>query len=147
MKLVPPGADCANCPLNNPESGDGPVMARPNKRAKLAIVGQEPGFDELLEGEPFVGRSGRSLDRALDDFDIRRQTDTYVTNARCCVPKRKLTAEEDHQSYVACRQRLYNELEKVQARVVVALGAGALKSLTVEQIQNFANFAHCYLAE
>ena len=129
-RVVPPGADCANCPLSHPEASDGPVLAKPNPRARLAIVGQEPGPEECLEGEPFIGRSGRLLNRSLEDFGINRYADTYVTNARLCLPRRKLTPEEDYASYTACRQRLYNELDDVQARVILAFGAGALTSLT-----------------
>ena len=138
--VYPLGADCKNCPLNNPEIGEGPVLAKRNPGAKLIIVGQEPGPDEVLEGEPFVGRSGRLLDRSLEEFDVRREIDTFVTNARLCLPRRKLSAEEEIASYVACRKRLHLELEECDSRTILALGAGALRSLTGHAKDIFAWF-------
>ena len=108
----------------------GPVMPKINKIAKFVIVGQEPGNDELETSEPFTGRSGRLLNRTLEEFGINRDLDCHVTNTLLCMPTRKLTADENKAALVACRGRLHAELSSVNARVVVAMGALALRTLT-----------------
>lgn len=123
------GADCKNCPLNG-DLGLGPVFPKINERARLVIVGQEPGNDEVEAGEPFVGRSGRLLNRTLEEFNINRDLDCHVTNALLCMPTRRLTADEAKDAMVACRGRLHAELSIVDSRVVVGLGALALRTLT-----------------
>ena len=84
------GADCENCPLN----GRVPIGTRVNRRAKLIVVGQEPGWEEEEEGKPFVGKSGRLLDRVLDFWGINRSVELHVTNATLCRAGRKLSAKE-----------------------------------------------------
>src|SRR5919206_222267 len=68
---------CQGCPLYKNATqtvfGEGPESAR------VMLVGEQPGNDEDLAGHPFVGPSGRLLDRALEDAGIRRG-ETYVTN-------------------------------------------------------------------
>lgn len=127
-RRFPEGADCPSCPLYT--AGEGPVFPKINQNASLVIVGQEPGYEEVAEGEPFVGRSGALLNRSLDAFHISRQTDCHVTNALLCFPKRKLSTVEQKAAMVACRGRLHHELSLVRGRVVLGLGALALRTLT-----------------
>lgn len=101
--------------------------------ARLMLVGEQPGNDEDLAGEPFVGPAGRMLDRALDDAGIDRKK-TFVTNAVKHFKfeqrgKRRLHKRPDPNEIDACR--LWQEFERklVRPKLVVALGATAARSL------------------
>jgi len=97
------------------------------------LVGEQPGDSEDRAGKPFVGPAGRMLDRALVEAGIDRDT-VYVTNAVKhfkYVPrgKRRMHKKPADAEIDACHQWLERELEFVEARLVVALGATAARSL------------------
>ena len=71
-------AGCRECPLGEPATQT--VWGEGTPRAKLMLVGEQPGDREDLEGRPFVGPAGRMLDRALQELGWRREG-LYVTNA------------------------------------------------------------------
>lgn len=121
------GAKCDECPFK----GQIPVFAQPSKNPVLAVVGQDPGRNEEEEGIPFVGRSGRRLNKALNRFDIPRAS-LHVTNARLCRPPYNATVAEKKLALECCRPRLANELNALPSnvRVILALGAAALQTLT-----------------
>src|SRR5229473_2989409 len=78
-----PLLSCTACPLY---SALGPVWHNGSLNADLALVGQNPGPDEIDAGEPFVGSAGRILDTCLHKAGISRAS-TFVTNAvKCFVP-------------------------------------------------------------
>lgn len=103
------------------------------RQASLMFVGEQPGDEEDLSGQPFVGPSGRLLNQLLDEAGIDRST-TYVTNA---VKHFKFTQRGKlrlHQSPTlseinACRPWLLAELDAVQPSLVLCLGASAARSL------------------
>jgi DNA polymerase len=107
--------------------GEGPM------KPALALVGEQPGDQEDLQGRPFVGPAGRFLDRALGDAGLDRAA-TYVTNAVKhfkFVPRGKRRL---HQTPTAAEIRHYRwwlakELDFVRPRVVVAMGATAAQAL------------------
>jgi DNA polymerase len=102
------------------------VFGAGNPDADLVLVGEAPGRDEDERGLPFVGRSGRLLDRLLGELGLSRD-DVYVTNlVRCRPPQNRdpLPAEVDN-----CSVWLWRTLELVQPRVVCALGNFATKLL------------------
>jgi DNA polymerase len=120
----PVDLECRRCPLAQGRTqvvaGKGPAKAR------LVIVGEAPGADEDRLGEPFVGRAGKLLDRALAAARVDRR-EVFVTNVvKCRLPgNRKPTREEQD----ACRPFLEGELEGSGARVALALGATAAAAL------------------
>ncbi len=122
---------CTRCPLYKTGTqtvfGEGPV------RAKVLMVGEQPGDQEDLAGRPFVGPAGKLLDRALVDAGIDRG-EVYVTNAVkhfkwVRAGKRRLHQKPNSREIGACRVWLDAEFELVQAEVVVALGATAAQAL------------------
>ena len=124
-------ADCTNCDLYRDATqtvfGTGPQDAR------LMIVGEQPGDQEDLAGEPFVGPAGRLLNHALDDAGIDRTT-VYVTNAVkhfkfTLRGKRRIHSSPNSEQIKACRPWLDGELAAVQPDLVLALGATAAKAL------------------
>ncbi len=107
--------------------GRGPVKAR------LMLVGEQPGDQEDKQGEPFVGPAGKVLDRALEDVGIPRAA-VYVTNAVKHFKfeergKIRLHKTPRMSEINACRPWLAAEIEAVNPKVVVCLGASASKSL------------------
>jgi len=116
--------NCESCSLFSsctaPVPWNGPTLAR------LVIVGEGPGRHEDEQGEPFVGPSGKVLNRALAECDVDR-SDVMVLNAVCCRPpdNRTPTAEEIE----ACRPNLEGQLKLAQPFVGVLLGKSAYEAV------------------
>ncbi|HEY3742246.1 MAG TPA: UdgX family uracil-DNA binding protein, partial [Bryobacteraceae bacterium] len=109
------------------------VFGEGKAKARIMMVGEQPGDQEDLQGRPFVGPAGRILDKALDEAGIDRST-VYVTNAVKHFKfeergKRRLHKKPRVGEVNACRPWLDAEIETVKPRIVVALGATALLSL------------------
>ena len=124
-------AECKACDLW--KLGTQTVFGEGAQRAELMLVGEQPGDKEDLAGRPFVGPAGRILDQALEEAGIDR-TNVYVTNAVKHFKweargKRRLHKRPDAVEVAACRPWLDKEIELVQPRVVVCLGATAAQSL------------------
>jgi uracil-DNA glycosylase family protein len=106
--------------------------ARPSK-ARLMLVGEQPGDREDIEGRPFVGPAGRVLDRGLERAGIDRR-DTYVTNVvkhfrYKLRGKRRIHQTPERVHIAACRPWLDAELRLVKPRALVCLGATAAQAL------------------
>jgi uracil-DNA glycosylase len=109
------------------------------KRARLMLVGEQPGDREDLAGEPFVGPAGRLLDEALAEAGIERR-DAYVTNAVKHFKWEPRGKRRKHQSpsereVRACMPWLDSEIEIVRPRVIVALGATAAREEFVSDLR------------
>ena len=109
--------------------GEGPAHAR------VMIVGEQPGDQEDKAGHPFVGPSGRLLDRALEEAGIDR-ADVYVTNAvkhfkweRGEKSARRIHKKPNDSEIRACHPWLDEEIRLVKPEVVVVLGATAAQSI------------------
>ncbi|MDX6630788.1 MAG: uracil-DNA glycosylase [Gaiellales bacterium] len=107
--------------------GEGPA------RADLVLVGEQPGDREDLEGRPFVGPAGHTLDTALERAGIDRDR-VYLTNAVKHFRwkergKRRLHERPLRSQIVACQPWLRAELEVVAPRLLVLMGAVAAQSL------------------
>jgi DNA polymerase len=103
------------------------------KKARIMLVGEQPGDQEDLQGLPFVGPAGAVLDRALAEAGVERDH-VYLTNAVKHFKwelrgKRRLHKTPAQREVSACHVWLEEELARVQPDVVVALGATALKSV------------------
>ena len=135
-RLTVPGlrraaAGCRACDLWR--LGTQTVFGEGADRAELALVGEQPGDREDVEGHPFVGPAGAVLDRALRDAGLER-TAIYVTNAVKHFRwvqrgKRRLHQKPDSIHVAACRPWLRAELEAVRPRLLVLLGATAAQSV------------------
>ena len=130
-KLKEAAAGCTACPLH--ETGTQTVFGEGTSKAEVVFVGEQPGDQEDLQGKPFVGPAGKLLDKALEDAGIDR-SQVYVTNvvkhfkwqAR---GKRRIHQKPNWSEIAACRPWLEAELEVVQPRVLVCLGATAAQAL------------------
>ena len=124
-------AGCRDCPLWAPATqtvfGEGPVDAA------VMLVGEQPGDKEDLTGHPFIGPAGQLLDRALDEAGVEREK-VYVTNAVKHFKfeprgKRRIHQKPNTMEIKACRQWYERELDLVQPKLVVAMGATAAQSV------------------
>jgi DNA polymerase len=109
------------------------VFGAGRRRAPMMLVGEQPGHEEDVQGEPFVGPAGRILDQALVDAGIDRD-DTYVTNVVkhfkwVAHGKRKLHQKPNSQEIRACLPWLDAEIEAIKPTVVICLGATAAQAL------------------
>jgi uracil-DNA glycosylase len=130
-KLRRAARDCRSCPLW--KNATQTVFGEGDPRARIMLVGEQPGDVEDREGHPFVGPAGRILDQALREAGLDRAT-LYVTNAVKHFKweprgKRRLHKTPAHREIDACRQWLEGEIATVKPRVIVALGATAAKAL------------------
>ena len=122
---------CRRCPLyRDATQGVAGEGAHP---APLMLVGEQPGDAEDRAGRPFVGPAGRMLDQALEAAGIGRD-EVYITNAVkhfkfAAQGKRRLHKRPNRSEVEVCRWWLDLELDLVQPRLVVALGATAALSL------------------
>lgn len=122
---------CRGCDLWEPATQV--VFSTGNDRARVMMVGEQPGDVEDREGEPFVGPAGRLLRRAIDDAELRRD-DVYLTNAVkhfrfTTRGKRRIHEKPSLAQLVACRPWIEAELEVVDPELVVVLGATAARSV------------------
>lgn len=123
--------DCTNCPLYQRATqtvfGEGPA------RAKILMVGEQPGDREDIEGHPFVGPAGRLLDSALAEAGIDRDQ-VYLTNVVKHFKweprgKRRIHEKPNASEIEACRPWLDGEIAALRPDVIVCLGATAAQAL------------------
>jgi uracil-DNA glycosylase len=122
---------CTKCP-HLASSRTQTVFGVGNADADLMFVGEAPGADEDAQGEPFVGRAGQLLTRIIETMGLRR-ADVYIANILKCRPdmpkgsfgNRAPTPVEMQ----TCRPYLIEQINIIQPKVIVALGAAAVEGL------------------
>jgi len=124
-------ATCQGCELWR--NATQTVFGGGSERAKMMLIGEQPGDQEDLTGIPFSGPAGQLLDRALVDSGIDRE-EVYITNAVKhfkWLPrgKRRLHQKPNGREIAACRPWLVAELEAIEPRVLVCLGATAARAV------------------
>ena len=122
---------CRDCPLW--KNATQTVFGEGNARARIMLVGEQPGDQEDREGHPFVGPAGRILDEGLREAGIDRRK-LFVTNAVKHFKweprgKRRLHKTPAQREIDACHQWLEGEIAAVRPDLIVALGATAAKAL------------------
>jgi len=116
--------DCKRCKLC--EERTNIVFGVGNPRAKLMFVGEGPGADEDAQGEPFVGRAGKKLNDMIRAIGLERE-DVYIANIVKCRPPGNRDPEPDE--VATCSPFLFQQIECIKPRVIVALGSPAAKTL------------------
>lgn len=116
-KLKSECLNCRRCPLcetrNNVVFGVGP------ENAEVFFIGEGPGEQEDLKGEPFVGRGGKLLDDMLELIDLDR-TKLYIANMVKCRPPKNRDPLETEQ--MACAEWLRRQIDLLQPKLIVCLG-------------------------
>ncbi len=118
-------AACTQCKLAKTRTQVVYGVGNPN--ADLMFVGEAPGRDEDLQGEPFVGRAGQLLTDIIKAMKLTRDQ-VYIANVIKCRPPENRNPEPDELD--ACRPFIRRQIELIKPRVIVTLGRFALQSLT-----------------
>ena len=115
---------CTRCGLHRERKQT--VFARGTGSSGVCFVGEGPGADEDAQGFPFVGKAGQLLDRMIAAMGFGRD-EVYVCNIVKCRPPKNRKPEPDEMA--ACRPYLVEQLELIEPKVIVALGATAVEGL------------------
>jgi DNA polymerase len=99
--------------------------------AELMFIGEAPGRDEDLEGEPFVGRAGELLTKIIQAMGFKRH-EVYIANVLKCRPPENRTPLPEEAAN--CLPFLLAQIEQIQPKVIVGLGATAMKALLDVQL-------------
>lgn len=116
-ELVRAAAGCKKCQLC--ETRSNVVFGAGPRDADIMFIGEGPGEQEDLQGEPFVGPAGKLLDDMLSIVDLNRGN-CYIANIVKCRPPRNRDPREEEQE--ACIGYLFNQIELIQPKIVVCLG-------------------------
>jgi DNA polymerase len=116
---------CSKCPLhqtrNHAVFGDG------NLGAEIMLIAEAPGFYEDKNGKVFQGKSGELLDKILAASGFDRNEHLYISNIVKCRPPDNRQPNETEKT--ACLPYLYQQIETIDPKIIILLGATALKGL------------------
>lgn len=126
QETVSLASNCKKCPLSKGRTkvvfGTGPVPC------DLMLIGEAPGADEDIQGEPFVGRAGQLLTEILKSVDIKRPQDIYIANTVKCRPPEnrapQATEQEACWPYLEAQIHIY-----VKPKIIILAGAPAIKAV------------------
>jgi uracil-DNA glycosylase family 4 len=136
------GPDCRRCKLHALGRRQ-VVFGVGNPKADLMFVGEAPGEDEDLKGEPFVGRAGQLLTKIIEAIDLKRE-DVYIANVIKCRPPDNRNPEPDE--VASCEPFLFRQIDAIKPKVIVPLGRFAAQSLlkTTESITRLRGRVYRY---
>ena len=121
-------ADCIQCrKCSLCETRTNLVFGVGNENAEVMFIGEGPGENEDLQGEPFVGRGGKLLDKYLEAIDLDRKKNIYIANmVKCRPPKNRdpLPQEQD-----CCIEWLREQTRLIRPKIIVCLGRIAAKKI------------------
>ena len=116
--------DCKKCKLCNNRTNI--VFGTGNREADIMFIGEGPGGDEDIKGEPFVGKAGQLMDKAFEGLGIDRNK-VYIANIVKCRPPNNRDPEADESE--ACLNYLRNQVLLVKPKIIVLLGRIALQNI------------------
>ncbi|MBT98879.1 MAG: uracil-DNA glycosylase [Dehalococcoidia bacterium] len=109
--------NCSDCPLSVGRTNS--VPGEGNPKAKVMFIGEGPGYYEDQHGRPFVGRTGKLLDRLLASIDLIRE-DVFIANmVKCRPPSNRDPATTE---IAACTKYLDRQIELINPKLIVTLG-------------------------
>jgi len=117
--------DCTRCKLAPNRTNL--VFGVGNPKAELMFVGEAPGADEDLRGEPFVGRAGQLLTDIIERGMGMTRAEVYICNVIKCRPPDNRNPEPDE--VAACEPFLFRQIDLVRPRVIVGLGTFAVQAV------------------
>ena len=136
------GPDCSRCKLHTLGRRQ-IVFGVGNPDADLMFVGEAPGADEDIQGEPFVGRAGQLLTKIIAAIGLSRE-DVYIANVIKCRPPQNRNPEPDEVD--TCEPFLFQQIDAIRPKVIVALGSFAARALlrTQDPISRLRGRIHEY---
>jgi uracil-DNA glycosylase len=122
--------DCRRCKLHSGRTHV--VFGTGNSNARLMFVGEGPGRDEDLKGEPFVGRAGQLLTDIITKGMGLTREDVYIANVVKCRPPQNRNPEPDE--VASCEPFLKKQIELIRPEIIVALGKFAVQALLQSKV-------------
>ena len=116
--------DCERCKLHRTRRTI--VFGEGNEEASLMLIGEAPGYDEDVQGRPFVGKAGQLLTKILQSINLPRE-EVYITNIVKCRPPQNRNPEPDE--IQSCNPFLVKQITVVQPKIICALGAFSAQTL------------------
>jgi uracil-DNA glycosylase family 4 len=126
--------NCQKCPRGKARNHI--VIDRGNPDSKILIVSERPGDNEDVRGEAFVGRSGELLDKIMASIDLDTNRDLLIVNVVKC--KAEIDRAPSAQEVEACLPYLRRQIELTKPKVILLLGAVALKYLVKDRGDEFS---------
>ncbi|MBU0479182.1 uracil-DNA glycosylase [bacterium] len=120
--------DCQKCPLAKTRTHL--VFGAGDEHAKLMFVGEAPGRDEDLQGEPFVGKAGQLLTKIINSIGLKR-TDVYIANILKCRPPGNRNPEP--YEIAVCQEYLLEQISIIKPKIICSLGKFAAQTLLNNQ--------------
>ena len=115
---------CTKCELS--ETRNNSVPGKGNYKADVIFVGEAPGKNEDMNGEPFIGIAGKKLTMALESAGVTRE-EVYITNiVKCRPPKNRVPTITERDT---CKNYLGKEIEIIKPKIICILGNTAFNSL------------------
>jgi DNA polymerase len=102
------------------------VFGEGNERASLMFIGEGPGYDEDVQGRPFVGKAGQLLTRILQSINLSRE-EVYIANIIKCRPPQNRNPEPDE--IQSCNPFLMKQITVIQPQIICALGTFSAQTL------------------
>jgi len=134
-------AGCTACPLHQGRTRT--VFGVGNREAEWMVIGEAPGEQEDLQGEPFVGRAGQLLNEMIRAIGLKREA-VYIANVvKCRPPKNRDPAPEEA---AACEAYLKGQVALIKPRIILAVGRIAAQNLlkTATPIGKLRGQVHAY---
>jgi DNA polymerase len=124
VKLEKKVSNCKNCELHKTRTQT--VFGCGNKQSDWLFIGEAPGKDEDLKGEPFVGRAGRLLNEVIFSLGLKRE-EVYIANIlKCRPPNNRDPSQDEIQS---CTTYLEQQIKMISPKIIIAVGRVAAQHL------------------
>ena len=122
-------SNCTRCELHRGRRNI--VVDRGNPEARIMIIGEAPGENEDIMGKAFVGKAGKLLDEIMKAISFETERDMLIANiVKCRPPENRSPLQEE---VAACVPYLHKQIELIHPRVILLLGAVALKHMIPEK--------------
>jgi uracil-DNA glycosylase family 4 len=116
--------DCKRCKLHRTRKTI--VFGEGNEKANLMFIGEGPGYDEDVQGRPFVGKAGQLLTKIIQSINLSRE-EVYIANIIKCRPPQNRNPEPDE--IQSCNPFLQKQIQVIQPKVICALGTFSTQTL------------------
>lgn len=123
--------NCQKCELC--QTRHNVVVGVGNPEAKVMFIGEGPGENEDLQGEPFVGRGGKLLDKMLNAVDLDRNKNIYIANIVKCRPPKNRDPKPEEQEQ--CIGWLRNQVKLIDPKIIVCLGRISAQKLIKDDLR------------
>jgi DNA polymerase len=116
--------DCKRCKLHRGRKTI--VFGEGDEKATLMFIGEGPGYDEDVQGRPFVGKAGQLLTKIIQSINLPRE-EVYIANIIKCRPPQNRNPEPDE--IQSCSPFLMKQIQVIQPKIICALGAFSAQTL------------------